>query len=200
MERTLTLADSHVRLEPLAPDHSHELAAAAADGNLHQLWWTSVPAPNHTGEYIRQALTGPDAPTMLPFAVHRVATGRIVGSTRFYDFDESVPRVAIGYTWYGRSAQRTEVNAAAKRLLLQYAFGTMACETVELHTDFHNHASRRAIARLGARQDGILRSHQRRADGGLRDTVCFSILRSEWPDVKMGLDLRLQTQYQHDPG
>ncbi len=186
------LGDEFVSLEPLEEAHAADLEQAARDGSLHELWWTSVPGPGEAATYVQRAIQGRAQGTMIPFAVRRVTDGRVVGSTRFYDLDEAVPRVAIGYTWYARSAQRTAVNTATKRLLLGHAFGALGCATVEFHTDFYNQASRQAIARLGARQDGILRSHQRRPDGGLRDTVCFSILRSEWPDVSRCLDLRLR--------
>lgn len=187
----LTLADDLVRLEPLAPGHAADLAQAATDGDLGQLWYTSVPEPGNVGAYIEAATVGRASGRMIPFAVRDLGRGRVIGSTRFYDIDSNVPRVAIGYTWYARSAQRTHINSACKRLMLAHAFDALGCASVEFHTDFRNQQSRLALDRLGAKQDGILRSHQRRPDGTLRDTVCFSILDQEWPDVRRTLDLRI---------
>ncbi|MCE2970147.1 MAG: GNAT family N-acetyltransferase [Burkholderiales bacterium] len=179
-----------VRLEPLAREH-HDGLAAAADGELWKLWFTSVPAPEETHAYISAALAGQQAGHMLPWAVRELATGLIAGSTRFHDIVPTIDRVEIGYTWYARRWQRSHVNTACKLLLLTHAFDTLGCKVVGFRTDNFNFASQRAIAALGAKHDGTLRHHQARRDGTVRDTVLFSILAHEWPDVKRHLELRL---------
>lgn len=184
------LGGHRVSLEPLQPAHADGLRAAAADGELWNLWYTSVPMPAAMDDYIQAALTLQAAGRSLPFAV-RDAQGDIVGSTRYYDLDPATPRLQIGYTWYAKRAQRTVLNTEAKLLLLAHAFETLACIAVGFETSSHNHASRTAIARLGARQDGILRNHRRHADGSPRDTVAFSIIDVEWPQVKRHLQERL---------
>lgn len=185
-----TLQGRHVRLEPLQPAHADGIRAAAADGELWNLWYTSVPAPDEVEAWLAAALAKQAAGEQLAFTV-RDASGRIVGSTRYYELLPDTPRACIGYTWYARSAQRTGLNTEAKRLLLGHAFEAMGCASVGFHTSIHNAASRAAIARLGAREEGILRAHLRHRDGSLRDTVCFSILAAEWPAVKAGLDAKL---------
>jgi RimJ/RimL family protein N-acetyltransferase len=192
--RPLVLEDSAVRLEPLSYEHHDGLAAAAADGRLWELWFTFVPRPEETRAYIAEALAGQEAGHMLPWAVRELSTGAIVGSTRYHDIVASIDRVEIGHTWYAKTWQRTHVNTSCKRLLLRHAFETLGCEVVGLRTDFYNNASQRAIEGLGARKDGVLRHHRARRDGTVRDTVMYSILASEWPDVKRLLDLRL-SQY-----
>lgn len=179
-----------VRLEPLAREH-HDGLAAAADGELWKLWFTSVPAPEETHAYISAALAGQQAGHMLPWAVRELATGLIAGSTRFHDIVPTIDRVEIGYTWYARRWQRSHVNTACKLLLLTHAVDTLGCKVVGFRTDNFNFASQRAIAALGAKHDGTLRHHQARRDGTVRDTVLFSILAHEWPDVKRHLELRL---------
>lgn len=191
MPEPITFADDLVVLEPLTRDHAEALGRAVADGDLGDLWYTSTPQPDAVESYIAAALAGQAAGTMTPFAVRDRRRGLIVGSTRFYDWQLDVPRVAIGYTWYAASAQRTHVNTACKRLLLGHAFDQVGCATVQFHTDYFNQRSRAAIERLGAHPEGILRSHQRRPDGTLRDTVCFGILAAEWPDVRRTLDHRI---------
>jgi N-acetyltransferase len=186
-----TLQDEHVQLEPLNLQHVPDLEAAAADGQLWNLWFTSAPPPGQAGAYIQKALEGLAANTMLPFAVREKSSGEIVGTTRFYDFDPALPRIAIGYTWYAKRWQKSHLNTACKRLLLKHAFEALDCVAVEFHTDRFNQDSQRAIERLGAHRDGVLRAHKRRPDGTLRDTVCYSILASEWPDVQRWLDMRL---------
>ena len=186
-----TLRDDYVLLEPLAPHHAADLEAAAADGELWNLWFTSAPAPGQAGGYIEKALAGLAANAMLPFAVREKSSGQIVGTTRFYDFAPELPRSAVGYTWYAKRWQKRHLNTACKRLLLQHAFETLGCVAVEFHTDHRNLDSQRAIERLGAHKDGVLRAHKRRPDGTLRDTVCYSILASEWPDVQRWLTMRL---------
>ncbi|HEX5305908.1 MAG TPA: GNAT family protein [Dyella sp.] len=186
------LEDEHVVLEPLMPSHAPALEAAAADGELWMLWFTSAPAPGHAQSYIAAALAGQAEGRMLPFAVRARRSGEIVGTTRYYDYDPALPRVAIGYTWYARRWQKGYLNTACKRLLLEHAFHALGCVAVEFHTDHRNLDSQRAIERLGAHRDGVLRAHKRRPDGTLRDTVCYSVLASEWPDVRQWLTLRLQ--------
>ena len=186
------LQDEYVLLEPLRLEHAPELEAAAADGELWQLWFTSAPAPGQARGYVEQALQGRAAGLMLPFAVREKTSGAIVGTTRYYDYVAELPRLAIGYTWYARRWQKSHLNSACKRLLLRHAFETIGCVAVEFHTDHRNLDSQRAIERLGAQRDGVLRAHKRRPDGTLRNTVCYSILASEWPDVQRWLTLRLQ--------
>jgi RimJ/RimL family protein N-acetyltransferase len=187
-----TILEGHgVRLEPLARAHEGELAAAVRDGRLWELWFTVVPEPERMGAYVAQALAGQEAGTMLPWAVRELASGTLVGSTRFHDIAAPIDRVEIGYTWYSASWQRTHVNTAAKLLLLAHAFDTLGCAVVGFRTDNFNFASQRAIEALGARKDGVLRHHQARRDGTARDSVMYSILRSEWRDVRRHLELRL---------
>jgi RimJ/RimL family protein N-acetyltransferase len=188
----VVLQDAFVALEPLTLEHAPSLEAASADGELWKLWFTSAPAPGEASTYIGKALEGQNAGLMLPFAVREKSTGEIVGTTRFYDIVADPRRVAIGYTWYAKRWQKSYVNTACKRLLFQHAFETLSCVAVELHTDHRNLDSQRAIERLGARRDGVLRNHKRRPDGTLRDTVCFSVIDSEWPDVSRWLTLRLE--------
>jgi RimJ/RimL family protein N-acetyltransferase len=186
-----TLQGRHVRLEPLHETHAEGLRAAAADGALWTLAYTSVPEPGAVDAWIASALAKQAAGEQLPFTV-RDAAGRIVGSTRFYELAPETPRLCIGYTWYARSVQRTGLNTEAKLLLLGHAFEVLDCAGVGFHTSTRNTASRAAIARLGAREEGILRHHLRHRDGSLRDTVCFSILDREWPAVKAGLQAKLE--------
>lgn len=184
----LVLENEHVRLEPLAHAHAEALRAAASDGELWKLWFTSVPAPDGVANYIKEALAGAEAGHAQAFAVRRREDDRIVGSTRFGHVDADNARVEIGWTWYAASAQRSAVNTACKRLLLGHAFDTLHCAAVELRTHWMNHRSRAAIERLGAKQDGILRNHIRLPDGSYRDTVVYSIIESEWPAVRRHLD------------
>jgi RimJ/RimL family protein N-acetyltransferase len=181
----------HVRLEPLRGEHVEALSAAAADGELWNHWYTSVPRPEAMAAYVATALAAQAAGTMLPFVV-RDAAGAIVGTTRYYDNDRATPRLQLGYTWYASRVQRTGLNTEAKLLLLGHAFETLACIAVGLQTSWFNHASRAAIARLGAKQDGVIRNHLRHADGSIRDTVTFSIIDAEWPAVKHHLQARLE--------
>ena len=185
------LQGSHVALEPLQSAHADGLRDAAADGSLWELWYTNVPMPGEVDAYVDAALAMQAAGSALAFAV-RDAHGRIVGTTRYYDLLPATPRLQIGYTWYARSVQRTALNTEAKLLLLEHAFEAMGCACVGLQTSTHNAASRAAIARLGAREEGILRHHLRHRDGSLRDTVNFSIIDGEWPAVKAGLQAKLE--------
>jgi len=187
----VTLTGKRVTLEPLAHEHHDDLVDAVRDGRLWELWYTSVPTPEGMAAEIDARLAQQAAGTMLPFAVRRNDTGRVVGMTTFMNIEAAVPRVEIGSTWTAASAQRTGLNAEAKLLLLGHAFDVLGCLAVEFRTHWHNHQSRTAIARLGAKQDGVLRNHRRMPDGSLRDTVVFSILDSEWPAVRNGLRHRL---------
>lgn len=187
----VTLEGHGVRLEPLTTGHERDLSAAAADGRLWELWFTSVPAPGATAAYIGDALGGQRAGHMLPWAVRELASGTVVGTTRYHDIVAAIDRVEIGYTWYGARWQRTHINTACKVLLLTHAFERLGCRVVGLRTDNFNFASQKAIERLGARKDGVLRHHQARRDGTVRDSVMYSILAAEWPDVKRHLLTRL---------
>jgi len=187
----VTLVASHVRLEPLAREHEAGLKAAAADGELWQLWYTSVPMPEKTLEWIDAALDMRAKLGAMPLVVREAATGDIVGSTRYFNVEAAHRRLEIGHTWYAKRVQRTALNTEAKLLLLTHAFETLDCIAVEFRTSFFNFPSREAIARLGAKQDGILRHHQILPDGSLRDTVVFSIVAPEWPAVKKNLLWRL---------
>lgn len=188
---SITLEGNGVRLEPLRAEHAPALAAAAADGELWKLWYTSVPEPQGFDKYIDDALDGQRAGHMLPWVVRDIATNTIVGSTRYHDIVIPVDRVEIGYTWYSASSQRTHVNTACKLLLLSHAFDALGCAVVGLRTDNFNFRSQAAIAALGAKKDGVLRHHQARRDGTVRDSVMFSILAAEWRDVRRHLELRL---------
>ena len=180
-----------IRLEPLSPEHYDGLVAAAKDGELWKLWFTSVPEPGGVLIYIRDAAKGQADGHMLPWAVRDLATNAIVGSTRYHDIVPAIDRVEIGYTWYAERCQRTNVNTTCKLLLLAHAFDTLGCAVVGLRTDNFNFRSQRAIEALGAKKDGVLRHHQARKDGTVRDSVMYSILKSEWPDVRRHLELRL---------
>lgn len=187
----IRLQDDHVVLEPLSLDHVPALEAAAADGELWNLTVTSVPPPGQARDYVEKALQGQADGMMLPFAVRETGSGDIVGSTRYYEIDAELPRLAIGYTWYAKRWQKSHLNTACKRLLLEHAFETLGCVAVAFHTDERNEDSQRAIERLGAQREGVLRAHKRRTDGSLRNTVCFSILAEEWPNVANWLGMRL---------
>ncbi len=194
--RPVILEGHGVRLEPRAPDHRDELAAAAADGELWKLWFTFVPAPGETEAYIGDALAGQRDGHMLPWAVRELGSGRIAGCTRYHDIVPAIDRVEIGYTWYAKAWQRTHVNSACKRLLLGHAFDELGCAVVGLRTDNFNFASQRAIEALGAKKDGVIRHHAPRRDGTVRDSVMYSILAAEWPDVRSHLELRLDCNTQ----
>jgi RimJ/RimL family protein N-acetyltransferase len=187
----VTLEGHGVRLEPLASAHQDGLASAAADGRLWELWFTSVPEPKDTGGYIADALSGQRAGHMLPWAVRELSTNAIAGSSRYHDIAAAIDRVEIGYTWYAARWQRSHVNTACKLLLLAHGFETLGCRVIGFRTDNFNFASQRAIEALGAHQDGVIRHHQARRDGTVRDSVMYSILFAEWPDVKRHLTTRL---------
>jgi RimJ/RimL family protein N-acetyltransferase len=187
-----TTLESHgIRLEPLTTDHESALREAATDGQLWELWFTAVPEPDKVSAYIATALEGQNVGHMLPWAVRELTNGKIVGSTRYHDVIAAVDRVEIGYTWYAKSWQRTHVNTTCKLLLFQHAFEDVGCKVVGLRTDNFNFASQRAIERLGARKDGVIRHHQARRDGTVRDSVMYSVLAQEWPDVKRHILLKL---------
>ena len=189
--RPVTLERDGIRLEPLAPEHEADLIEAAGDGQLWDLWYTTVPFPDAMAAYIATALQGQRDGHMLPWAVRETGSGQIIGSTRYHDVVPAIDRVEIGYTWYRESRQRTAVNRTCKLLLLSHAFDTLGCKVVGLRTDNFNFCSQRAIEGLGAKKDGVLRHHARRRDGSVRDSVLYSILAGEWPDVRRHLELRL---------
>ena len=180
-----------IRLEPISPEHLAGLTAAAADGELWKLWFTSVPEPGATMAYIGDALKGQRDGHMLPWAVRDIKSNTIVGTTRYHDIIAAIDRVEIGWTWYAQRCQRSNVNTTCKLLLLEHAFETLKCKVVGLRTDNFNFRSQRAIEGLGAKKDGVIRHHASRRDGSVRDTVMYSILAAEWPDVRRHLELRL---------
>ena len=190
--KPVTLERDGIRLEPLSPEHYDGLIAAASDGNLWELWFTSVPEPGAVITYIRDAVKGQSDGHMLPWAVRDLKTNTIVGSTRYHDIVAAIDRVEIGWTWYASRCQRTNVNTTCKLLLLGHAFDTLGCAVVGLRTDNFNFRSQKAIEGLGAKKDGVLRRHQARRDGTVRDSVMYSILKEEWRDVKRHLELRLE--------
>lgn len=181
-----------VVLEPLAPEHAIGLAAACSDGDLWKLWYTSVPKPDEMTAWIDTALALQAAGKALPFVVRHLPSGAIVGSTRYMNIEPDRRRLEIGTTWYAKRVQRTALNTEAKFLLLRHAFESLGCLAVEFRTHFFNFRSREAIAKLGAKQDGVLRQHMVAANGTRRDTVVFSILDSEWPTVAAHLAARLE--------
>lgn len=185
-----TLTGRLVTLEPLSHEHHDGLVAAARDGELWNLWYTHVPTPEGMDAEIDRRLGLQEAGSMIPFTTRRNDTGEIIGMTTFMNIDAGVPRVEIGSTWNAVSAQGSGTNPDAKLLMLGHAFDAWGCPAVEFRTDFHNQQSRAAIARLGARQDGILRAHLR-MPGYLRDTVVFSITEPEWAGVRVGLERRI---------
>ena len=188
--RHVTLTGHGVRLEPLAREHIAPLQDAVDDGDIGALNYVNVPGRDGIAAWVEKALAMRDAGRELPFAI--VADGRVVGSTRFYDIDLSVPTLAIGYTFHAASVWRSHVNTANKRLMLGHAFDTLGAQSVFFHTSHLNLRSQAAIERLGAKQDGILRAHRRHKDGSLRDTHTYSITAPEWPAVRARLDARLQ--------
>ncbi|MEV8150874.1 GNAT family protein [Arthrobacter sp. NPDC080073] len=190
----VTLEGRFVTLEPLSPEHHDGLVDAAKDGELWKLWYTSVPTPEGMAAEIDRRLGLQEQGSMLPFATRLKANGKLIGMTTYMNIDAATPRVEIGSTWNAASAQGSGSNPDSKLLLLQHAFETLGCPAVEFRTHWLNHQSREAIARLGAKQDGVLRNHSRTADGVLRDTVVFSILEHEWPAVRTGLEFRLASR------
>ena len=191
----VTLTGSKVILEPLSLEHLDGLISAVKDGELWKLWFTSIPAPEKAEEYIKTALGMRENAGAMPFIVRDRESNKIIGCTRYFNVDEVNQRLEIGYTWYSESYQRTAANTECKYLLLSHAFEKLDAIAVEFRTHWHNHKSRAAIARLGAKQDGVLRNHQRTADGSYRDTVVFSIINLEWPAVRQSLRFKLNNQY-----
>ena len=191
----VTLTGSKVILEPLSLEHLDGMISAVKDGELWKLWFTSIPAPEKAEEYIKTALGMRENAGAMPFIVRDRESNKIIGCTRYFNVDEVNQRLEIGYTWYSESYQRTTANTECKYLLLSHAFEKLDAIAVEFRTHWHNHKSRAAIARLGAKQDGVLRNHQRTADGSYRDTVVFSIINLEWPAVRQSLVFKLNNQY-----
>ena len=191
IENDLVLEGYFVKLVPLEPTHKNGLLSAASDGKLWELWFTSVPSADAIDNYINTALSNKQSGKEFPFTVIDKASGKIIGCTRFYNIEASNRRLEIGYTWYAKSYQRTGANSECKFLMLQYAFENLDCMAVQFMTDWFNKPSRHAIARLGAKQDGVLRHHRLNQDGSIRDTVVFSILAQEWAGVKKNLEMRL---------
>jgi N-acetyltransferase len=187
----VTLAGRYAVLEPLAHRHQDDLVAAVRDGELWKLWYTPIATPEKMAAEIDRRLGLQQAGTMLPFAVIDKAAGRCVGMTTYMNIDRVHRRVEIGSTWYGKSAQRTPLNTDCKLMLLTHAFEALGCIAVEFRTHFFNHQSRRGIERLGAKLDGVLRSHQVMPNGTLRDTCVYSIVAAEWPTVKAHLTYQL---------
>jgi RimJ/RimL family protein N-acetyltransferase len=183
----VVLENDAVRLIPLERGHAGALGEAVSDGRLSELWYTTIPQPRDMEKEIERRLDLQRRGTMLPFTVVEPRTGRIVGQTTFMNIDAQNRRVEIGSTWYAASAQRTAINTAAKLLLLTHAFDTMSCIAVEFRTSWFNRESRRAIERLGAKLDGVLRHHAFHRNGTLRDTVVYSIIAPEWPSVRANL-------------
>ncbi|WP_205520586.1 GNAT family N-acetyltransferase [Tropicibacter sp. Alg240-R139] len=187
----VTLHGQHANLVPLDPVHADDLAAASADGELHRLWYTWIPAPDQVGEEIIRRLSLQEDGSMVPFAVLN-ASGRAVGMTTYMNIDHTAKRLEIGSTWYARSAQRGPLNTECKLMLLRHAFESLDAIAVEFRTHALNHQSRRAIERLGAKLDGVLRSHMVMANGTLRDTAVYSIIAGEWPAVQVNLTWQLE--------
>jgi RimJ/RimL family protein N-acetyltransferase len=187
----VTLEANGVRLEPMTADHAADIARAASDGRLWELFYTTVPGPDEAEGYVATALAGQGAGHMLPWVVRDLERGEVVGSTRYHDVVPALDRVEIGYTFYAARVQRSHVNTTCKLLLLGHAFDTLGCAVVGLRTDNFNVRSQAAIAGIGAKRDGVLRHHALRRDGSVRDSVMFSVLAAEWPDVKKHLELRL---------
>lgn len=187
----VTLTANGVKLEPLDVHHEAGLIEAAADGELWQLRVTSVPEPDNTAEYIRDALKSREAGQRFAFAVIEQNSGKVLGTTSYHDVLPAVKRLEIGYTWYAKSAQRTHVNTTCKLLMLTHAFDELGCNVVGWRTDNYNYASQRAIERLGAKKDGVIRGHHQRRDGTIRDTVMYSLRKGEWPEVRAHLNYLL---------
>lgn len=191
----VTLSGTNVILEPLSFEHLNGMIEAVKDGQLWNLWYTSIPSPEKVDAYIQTALSLKENAGWMPFVVRETGTDKIIGSTRYCNVDEVNHRLEIGYTWYSESYQRTAVNTECKYLLLAHAFETLNAIAVEFRTHWHNHRSREAILRLGAKQDGVLRNHSKSADGIYRDTVVFSIINLEWATVKQSLEFKLKQSY-----
>lgn len=183
----ITLAARGIHLEPLGLQHEAGLQAAATDGELWNIRITSVPEPHNVRSYIETALAAREAGNRFAFAVVDDASGKVLGSTSYHDIVPAIKRVEIGWTWYGKSSQRTHVNTTCKLLMLTHAFETLGCHVVGWRTDNFNFASQAAIERLGAKKDGVIRGHAIRRDGTIRDTVMYSMRSGEWPEAKAHL-------------
>lgn len=183
--KPVTLGMNGISIVPLTMEHVEGLQQAAADGELWKIHYIAVPQPDEVQAYVAFALQQRDAGTRMPFAVIDNASGRVLGTTSYYDIVSTIRRVEIGYTWYGKSVQRTHVNTTCKYLLMQHAFETLKAEVAGWRTDILNLDSQKAIERLGAKKDGVIRHHMMRRDGTVRDSVVYSMLASEWPDVKL---------------
>ncbi|MEO8249597.1 MAG: GNAT family protein [Burkholderiales bacterium] len=192
--RPVELHDRGVRLVPLGLEHEDGLRTAAADGQLWNIRVTSVPAPHETRSYIETALTSREQGSRFAFAVTDAASGTVLGCTSYHDIVPALRRVEIGYTWYAKRCQRTHVNTTCKLLMLTHAFDTLNCNVVGWRTDNFNFASQRAIERLGAKKDGVIRGHGLRRDGTIRDTVMYSVTAGEWPEIKAQLQYLLSKQ------
>nr|WP_298792198.1 GNAT family protein [uncultured Allomuricauda sp.] len=191
----IVLEGNLVRLIPMETSHIQALLEAASDGNLWELWYTSVPSKDTVETYVKAVLDEQRASLALPFVVVEKATGDIVGTSRYLNVDAANKRVEIGATWYAKRTQRTGINTECKYLMLSHAFETLNTIAVEFRTHFHNHPSRNAILRLGAKQEGIIRNHRIDHNGLIRDTVIFSILDNEWPPVKKSLEFKMRKSY-----
>jgi RimJ/RimL family protein N-acetyltransferase len=189
--KPITLQFNGVSLEPMSITHTFDLAQAAKDGELWNIRITSVPSPGEEAAYINTAIQMRDAGSRLPFVVRELTSGKIIGSTSYHDIVPNIGRVEIGYTWYGKSWQRSHVNTSCKLMLLEYAFENLDCQVVGFRTDILNITSQKAIERIRAKRDGVIRHHHLRRDGTVRDTVMYSILASEWPAIKMQLQEKL---------
>lgn len=192
--KDIELESENIKLTPLTMEHADALVNAATDGELWKLWFTSVPSAEIIDDYITSALEQKAKGLSLPFVVIDKASGEVIGSTRFCNADLLNQRVEIGYTWYSKSYQKTSCNTECKLLLLTHAFESLEAIAVEFRTNWHNQAFRAAITRLGAKQDGVLRNHQKMPNGGYRDTVVFSIIKTEWPSVKENLMFKLSVR------
>jgi len=188
----ITLTGTHASIEPLGREHEEALQRAVADGELWRLWYTTVPPPEKMDQYIAIALDMRERLDAMPFVIREKSSGEIVGCTRYFNVDATNRRLEIGHTWYSKRVQRGPINTECKLMLLTHAFEKLQCIAVEFRTHWFNHASRTAIERLGAKQDGVLRNHQVLADGSKRDTVVFSIIDGEWPAVKRHLRYQLE--------
>ena len=195
--KPVVLEGRGIRLEPLTMEHHDALVAAASDGKLWDLWFTSVPEPSLANAYITAALTGQRDGHMLPWAVRELTTNSVIGSTRYHDIVPAIDRVEIGWTFYAATWQRSHVNTVCKLILLEHAFDALGCKVVGLRTDNFNFRSQKAIEALGAKKDGVIRHHYARRDGSIRDSVFYSILASEWPNVRRHLELRLSRHENH---
>jgi RimJ/RimL family protein N-acetyltransferase len=188
----VTLRGEHAMLEPMGREHAGALAEAARDGELWRLWYTSVPVPEAMGAYVETALAIREEKGAMPFVVRERASGAVVGSTRMFNVEAAHRRLEIGHTWYAKRVQRTGVNTECKLMLLTHAFEALACIAVEFRTSTFNLPSQRAIERLGAKRDGVLRNHMILPDGTLRDTVVYSVIAPEWPAVRRHLRFLLE--------